>query len=128
MMLKGVFSLTQKPDVQKLYTTTEIARLLNCPESQVRNIAAYYNIGFDKQINYKGARAHLYSYDSVRRIKERYEARLNKRKQKEITARLERTPQELAALQDHSLVKDKRCLNLDYWPDVVPECFKECEE
>ena len=30
--------------------------------------------------------------------------------------------------QEHPLVTDKRCLNLYYWPDVIPDCFKDMEE
>ena len=28
----------------------------------------------------------------------------------------------------HPLVKDKRFLKLSFFPDVIPECFKECEK
>jgi hypothetical protein len=67
----------------------------------------------------------LYSYEAFKRIKEHREARLSKKKQIFVN---ERTPEEIAALEDHSLVTDKRCLDLNYWPDVVPVCFKECEQ
>ena len=97
MNFKGVFGIYDKPDVQKIYTAFEIAELLDTSVENVRNIA------------------------------ERHEARLNKKKQQAITKRLEKTPQETAALEDHSLVTDKRCLDFNYWPDVVPDCFKECE-
>ena len=30
--------------------------------------------------------------------------------------------------KEHPLVTDKRCLNLYYWPDVIPDCFKDMEE
>ena len=28
----------------------------------------------------------------------------------------------------HPLVTDKRWLKLNEWPDVIPDCFKECED
>lgn len=122
MNFKGVFGIYDKPDVQKIYTAFEIAELLDTSVENVRNIANYYHIEY-KVIK----RKMIFDYDAVRLVKERHEARLNKKKQQAITKRLEKTPQETAALEDHSLVTDKRCLDFNYWPDVVPDCFKECE-
>lgn len=113
---------------QKLYTTDEIAEMLNCTPSVVRNITSYYHIRSEKEVRDRSVRHALYSYDAVRLIKEYHVRRREKAKGKMITLFPERTEEEIAALEDHTLVTDKRCLDLNWWPDVVPSCFAETEE
>lgn len=120
-------NLVEKPEKQKIYTTEEIAQILDTSPTDVRNIASYYHIEYDVIQEGEAHRAY-YTYDAYRLIKERVEIRRNKATKKALKKEPERTEEEVAALEDHSLVTDKRCLNLDYWPDVVPVCFKECEE
>ena len=123
-MAHDITHYTQRPDVQKVYTTHEIADLLEISTTLVRNIASYYHIEY--QIVQTGhSRAMMFTYDGVREIKARYEARLNKKKQSLV--KIERTPEENEKLEDHSLVTDKRYLSLNYWPDVIPNCFEEEE-
>ena len=123
--MTDAYSLTQRPEKQKVYTTQEIADLLEISTTLVRNIAGYYHIEY--QIVQTGhSRAMMFTYDGVREIKARYEARLNKKKQSLV--KIERTPEENEKLEDHSLVTDKRWLKLNEWPDTIPDCFKECEE
>ena len=119
------YSMTQRPETQKMYTTQEVADLLDISTTLVRNIASYYHIEY--QIVQTGhSRAMMFTYDGVREIKARYEARLNKKKQSLVKIKL--TPEEIEKLENHSLVTDKCCLSLNYWPDVIPDCFKECEK
>ena len=121
MDLQDMYS---KPEKQKVYTTQEIADLLEISTTLVRNIASYYHIEY--QIVQTGhSRAMMFTYDGVREIKARYEARLNKKKQSIV--KIERTPEENDKLEDHSLVTDKRWLKLNEWPDVIPNCFEEEE-
>ena len=35
--------------------------------------------------------------------------------------------EETDGAEKHPLVKDKRFLSLSYFPNVIPDCFKECE-
>ena len=118
-------NLVEKPEKQKVYTTLEIAQILDTTVADVRNIASYYHIEHDVIQEGEAHRAY-YTYDVYRLIKERIEMRRNK-KTKKSNENYE-PAEEVAALEEHSLVTDKRCLDLNYWPDVVPVCFKECEE
>lgn len=120
-------NLVEKPEKQKIYTTEEIAQILDTSLADVRNIASYYHIEHDVIQEGEAHRAY-YTYDAYRLIKERVEMRRNKATKKALKKEPEITEEEVAALEDHSLVTDRRCLNLNYWPDVVPVCFKECEE
>ena len=36
--------------------------------------------------------------------------------------------EETDGAEKHPLVKDKRFLSLSYFPNVIPDCFKECEK
>ena len=47
---------------------------------------------------------------------------------KELKKKAEETEKETVDLEGlHPLVTDKRCLKLGYWPDVIPDCFKEVD-
>ena len=117
---------TSRPEVQKVYTTKEVAELLDVSEAIIRGIVQYHNLD-QSIVSTKSSRVAIYSYDTVRQIKEIHEARLNKIKMSEQKRMLKEMQTDEDA-QLHPLVTDKRCLKLSYWPDIVPNCFKECEE
>ena len=117
----------EKPEVQRVYTTAEIAMYLNTSEYAIRNIANYYRI--DKVISpTKNSRAAFYSYEAVRLIKSHFDAKKNKEKQKQIKAQVSKPDLSLEELRKlHPLVKDDRFFNTSFFPDVTPECFKVSE-
>lgn len=118
----------ERPEVQKIYTTQEIADYLETSASIIRNIAHYYNIE-KKVCPTKNSRAAYYTYDSVRLIKEHYEAKRNKERQDAISrmkvVKPELTLDEMKKL--HPLVTEERFLNLNYWPDITPKCFVDLD-
>jgi hypothetical protein len=65
-----------------------------------------------------------FTHDALARCREELERRENAEKTKRETGRAELE----AAQAEHPLVTDPRCLKFSYWPDVVPDCFKECDE
>ena len=114
---------TSRPDIQKVYTTKEVADLLDTSEAIVRGIVQYHNLD-QKIVPTTSSRVAVYTYDTVRQIKEIHEARQKRMKmseQKKILANLETDEQE----ELHPLVKDKRFLKLNYFPETVPSCFEE---
>ena len=117
-------NLVEKPEKQKVYTTVEIAQILDTTLADVRNIASYYHIEHDVVQEGEAHRAY-YTYDAYRLIKERVEMRRNKKIKK--VMKTYEPAEEVAVLEDHSLVTDKRCLDLNYWPDTIPDCFKEVD-
>ena len=130
MNFKGMFGIFEKPDVQKVYTVQETADLLEASCDEVRKYIVYRNIPH-KVIRTKESRAIILDYDAVRLIKEYHEAKLKKREETKKNELLKKQSEETAGTEkaeDHPLVTDKRCLELSWWPDVVPDCFKECEE
>ena len=105
------------------YTTRQIAELIGVTVSCVSSIALRYKI--DKKVLIaEKSRVAYFSKESLEKFRNILDKMQNKRakwqqKKTETTAAIE----EAAAL--HPLVTDKRCLNLNWWPDVIPECFKE---
>ncbi len=120
---KDKYLYTSKPDVQKVYTTKEVAYLLDTSEAIVRGIVQYHNLD-QSIVSTTATRTAIYSYDTVRQIKEIHEARQKKMKmceQKRILESMETEEQE----ELHPLVKDKRFLKLSYFPEVVLNCFED---
>ena len=122
------YDITHEIEEQRFFTTEDIARMLDCTTSVIRNITSYYHISSEEMVRDKRVKYAVYSYQAFKRIKWYRERRLSKAKAKQSELYTERTEEEIAALEDHSLVTDKRCLDLNYWPDIVPSCFAETEE
>lgn len=122
------YDITHEIEEQRFFTTEDIAKMLDCTPSVIRNITSYYHIGSEEMVRDKRVKYAVYSYQAFKKIKWYHDRRLAKAKAKELVLYIERTEEEIAALEDHSLVTDKRCLDLNYWPDVVPSCFAETEE
>ena len=112
-------------EVEKLYTVQEIAELCECSCDVVRNVSNRMKIPHE-YVTKNGARVSIYPYSSVKIIKAYWEEKEKKRKTialKKISLVREDKVEDSEA---HPLVTDKRCLNFNWWPDVVPDCFKEC--
>ena len=121
MNLTGTYGVTARPEKQKLYTVNEMAMLLDCSQMQIVNITNYYHIPCEVVVH----RTNFFTYDAFRLIKEHYEARCDKLRQKAIADMADKAPEEVARLEDHSLVTNPRWLELNEWPETVPVCFEE---
>ena len=126
MNFKGMFGIYEKPEAQKVYTVQETADLLEASCDEVRKYIVYRNIPH-KVIRTKESRAIILDYDAVRLIKEYHEAKLKKREETKRNELLKKQKEETEKAEDHPLVTDKRCLKLSWWPDIIPDCFKELE-
>lgn len=129
-MASDVTHYTQRPDVQKVYTTQEIADILDTTMNDIGRMVCYYKIPHEI-IKTKRSRQIILDYDAYRRVKDLFEEKIRKReeaaKRAEIRKQIaEKETTEAAEL--HPLVTNKDFLKLSVWPDVVPDCFKECEE
>jgi hypothetical protein len=129
MQLRGQFSLTQRPEKQKIYTTEEAAELLNTSCDDIRRIINYYKI--DHQIiSTKKSRAIIMTYDALKLVAEYCKQRIQRREEmaRKAEIRKQLAEEDLTSEAElHPLVTDKRCLNFNWWPDVVPNCFKELD-
>lgn len=102
------------------FNTTEIARILNISICSVTKFTRILKL--NPEIVSGRTHAYLFNWHQFKQL-EKYVAN-NKKIQ--ALRRDKNTLNEDA--QEHPLVTDKRCLNLYYWPDVIPDCFKDMEE
>lgn len=117
----------ERPEVQKIYTTEEIAMILDVSTARVRNIANYYHIEHTV-LPTSNSRAAVYSYDAMRQIKECYETMKKKSdrlKLQQIAESIQKSNDQEASENEHPLVTDKRFLKLSYFPETTPSCFEE---
>ena len=116
------YDVTSKPEKERLFTTSEVAKLAGISPASVRGICL--RVGIDYQVNpTKNSRAAFYDYYAMQQI---VEVAKGHKKESKAKAELNIVPTECA--MEHPLVTDKRCLTLSYWPDVVPDCFKDIGE
>ena len=130
-MAHDITHYTQRPDVQKFYTVQETADLLDTSCDEIRRIVLYYKVKHET-VRTKQSKAIMLDYDAYRLVKDIHEEKEQRRKEAAERAVIKRQKAEEENGADdasaHPLVKDKRFLKLSFFPDVIPECFKECEE
>lgn len=116
--MKGPYSLGSVPEEQRLFTTSEVAKMAGITEAAVRSFVARFNIEvtISKTSN---SRAAFYTWKSAQQVVD-----LAKHRRRPAEIKKEQMEKN-ADSSEHPLVTDKRCLDFNYWPDVVPVCFKE---
>ena len=117
---------TNKTPVQDLFTTKEVAELAGCSTATVNAVALEFNI--DRIVRpAENTRRAYYPKTSAEKLIDIIQCRRDRRfkdaKKAAQTITEETTPEEL-----HPLVTDKRCLNLKWWPDVIPDSFKDLDK
>lgn len=118
----------QRPDVQKFYSVQETADLLDTSCDEVRRIVLYYKVKHET-VRTRQSKAIMLDYDAYRLVKDIHEEKEQKRKEAAKNAELKKQKheEETDGAEKHPLVKDKRFLSLSFFPDVIPDCFKEVE-
>lgn len=105
-------------------TAGQLADLVGYTRSWVSNISVKYKIDHILTSDHNSKIAY-YSKDAVDKIVKIAELRKNnKSNSKKI---IEIVSTNTAKAEDHPLVKDLRCLDFKYWPDIVPNCFKDLD-
>ena len=104
---------------KKLFSVDEICQALNSSQTSVRRILKERNL---RAVYLKKGRAKtgFYNYAVYKLIEE--VLRQSKKARKVVTIG------SIAKAAEHPLVTDKRLLNTYFFPDVVPDCFKEKED
>ncbi len=130
-MAHDITHYTQRPDVQKFYTVQETADLLDTSCEEVRRIVLYYKVKHET-VRTKQSKAIMLDYDAYRLVKNIHEEKEQRRKEAAERAVIKRQKAEEENGADdasaHPLIKDKRFLKLSFFPDVIPDCFKEIKE
>ncbi len=131
-MAHDITHYNQRPAEQKFYSVQETADLLDTSCDEVRRIVLHYKVKHET-VRTKQSRAIMLDYDAYRLVKDIHEEKDKRREEaaKAALLKAQKAEEETSGADDadaHPLVTDKRCLNINYWPDVIPDCFKECEE
>lgn len=107
---------------------SDLSHKLNCTEKQVIDIKHEFHIktkeiivGNIVETNITDEDALFIEKTILKRREEKAEAErlANEEREKKFLSNLD------ALKAEHPLVTDIRCLKPSYWPDVVPNCFKE---
>lgn len=120
------------PDEQRIFTANQIIEIFEITRFhflKVRDRLKIQAKKFDKP-QPKGDR-YYYTYDDFSKLKT-YFAKLNHEKEMNARRKFEiETEEERKMLnsyerlkKEHPLVTDVRCFNLNWWPDIIPDCFK----
>lgn len=127
-MAHDITHYTQCPDVQKFYSVQETADLLNTSCDEVRRIVLYYKVKHET-VRTRQSKAIMLDYDAYRLVKDIHEEKEQRRKEAAKNAELKKQKheEETDGAEKHPLVKDKRFLSLSYFPNVIPDCFKEVD-
>lgn len=112
----------------RLFSIKEIAKMLDCSLLEIRNIINYYHINFEKKVSGNGARYAFYSYQAFKRIELLHESRKEKVRDKKNILCRKVQKEKNNDMDEHPLVTDKRCLDLNWWPDITPSCFADLDE
>lgn len=122
------YDVIHEVEERRLFSIKEIAKMLDCSLLEIRNIIHYYHINFEKMVSGKGVRYAVYSYQAFMRIKMYHESRMKKASDKKDILSRKVQKKKVMTLDEHPLVTDKRCLDLNYWPDITPSWFAELDE
>ena len=109
-----------KPQEERLFNTNDISRTLKVSITFVTSCVR--KLGLHPQVVQNRTHAYYFTRAEYKLI----EDYVNNNKR---IAGLRRDKNILNEdAREHPLVTYKRCLNLYYWPDIVPDCFKDMEE
>ena len=104
------------PAEARLFSTFEVAKAAGLHPAQINALARKYGVLYSI-VNVNGNRKARFTYESMRRLVLIAKTAPKKRDELQFND----------VENEHPLVTDKRCLNLSYWPDVVPVCFEEVD-
>lgn len=115
-----------EPTEERMFTVSDIQKICGASPSIIRGIAERANIesfvSKDRRgsivFDFQSAKQIMKIYKHLSNVDEIANSNRNRAEPKTI--------EELRA--EHPLVKDDRFFKLSFFPDVVPNCFKECEE
>ena len=115
------YSAHDIPEKQRYFTTREICEITGKSDNTVRKVARL--LGIDYEIRPVGNQRNAYfSWLQKQKFVEYFKQHKSEKKIKEELVTSDESQ------KDHPLVKDVRCLQFSYWPDTVPNCFKDLDK
>lgn len=120
------------PDEQKLFTASQLCIIFDVNRFNFLKVRDLLKIKAQKFAKMqKGGVRYYYTYADFVRFKDYF---AKKKHDDELAARRKfeiETEEERKVLnsyerlkKEYPLVTDVRCFNLNWWPDIIPDCFK----
>lgn len=122
--MEEVYSYTQTPEESRMFTISDIQKICGASPNIIRGIAERANI--ESFISKDRRNKVVFTFQSMKQIVEIYRhlSNVDEIARKNVNKAEVKTVEELRA--EHPLVKDDRFFKLSFFPDVIPNCFKEC--
>lgn len=116
--------------MEKLYSTNEIAEILKVHKTQVQNAVNVLEIIAKGKRVESRTKCSVFSeaqFDVIRKYVE-WGCKRNMSKAQFALLQAEIEKIQGGVETEHPLVTDKRCLKMNYWPNVVPRCFEDIDD
>ena len=108
------------------YTTNQVADLAGVSASYVCVTAAKHNIYKVVKPSDKTKKAY-FPKESAEKLLEIIADMRQRRREAHKRVEEKKAKETFADSDTHPLVTDKRCLNLNWWPDITPKCFMDLD-
>lgn len=119
--IREKFNYTQRPENPRVFLAAEMANALEITLPTFYTLARKLNLDCIKKRDKTGRLVMYFSHNALGICRAELEQREAKKK---------KNAPKVAAVElqtEHPLVKDARCLSLNYWPDIMPVCFAEVD-
>lgn len=120
--MQEVYSYTQRPEEDRMFTVTDICKMVGASPCVIRSLAE--NAGIESFLSKERKNVIVFNFKGMKQIVALYknvigidEVKKNNKVQEPKTIEELRT--------EHPLVKDDRFFKLSFFPDIVPKCFTE---
>lgn len=124
---KTVYDIGSRPKEERLFTAQEAAEMCGYTRAYICCVYKKLNIKPEKKL-VKKAKMLMFTYQQLQQIiqysKESFEKKKEINKKIALTGNLTIEEQKLL----HPLVTDERFLKLDFFPNVIPNCFNEIDD
>lgn len=116
--------------MENLYSTNQIAEILKVHKTQVQNAVNVLEIIAKGKRVESRTKCSVFSeaqFDVIRKYVE-WGCKRNMSKAQFASLQAEIEKIQCGEETEHPLVTDKRCLKMNYWPNVVPKCFEDIDD
>ena len=125
--MTGLYEIGQAPKDNRTFTTSEIALASGYSKEGVRGLLNKFRIKCKIRPT-QTSREAVWDYTAYKAVMDWKKEKDEIRKSKEIKQPTKEYVQTLEELKKtHPLVRDVRFFRLSYFPETIPECFKELD-
>lgn len=127
---KNDYEYGQRPEEDRMFSTEEVAVILDVTGPTVSNIAKKTKVVAERRKNKRGGGCScFYTWQQIRIMIEFHDSnKPGTNKQNNKSSSLPGKNKSIEQLRkEHPLVKDARFFSLSYFPAIIPNCFEEID-